>query len=580
MSLIFTVLQAVLLAVVSNRSSSNLERALKVPLWVFLLYVSSLFIVVARKNYLHVQYRGYSNLLEVIFGQLVCMRAIVYESVHLVCSFLISLTYSDVLGLGTAVSSYTFSQYLLLYVWVLVPTLYTLQHCLFDLDRLSFNFEAHFQPPQQYINASLPRIITKSAIMTLSLGFVSPLIFFLIYSCWWVGFVGHLQLMLLSFCIFINLEFINIAFNAHMSIGCLHKGKPISSLSSTPIETLLTGLSSKKPFTKFTAFQELSFRATSADASLRVPIYHTRYRNTHIWPVILRECLATLQETNESVTNYLKSLENSMKLQDNPNYSQTLYDNVDEKLFGNKVAVNPAGFSSSQSRFPGSPPVLSQNGPSRKITLKDDNVLLRRNIPRDERGGFTYGSKNFISTPHAFDEPIITQETTLLKLTGALLRAARKQINLFFFPSAISSQDQQPQVSIIEAWCISKRRQAEKLVPQAVCHAECIISLMGLLINAIEEDPKGGVVSSVGEVLKCLERSVGALGRFADWHPEVNRKSTDTDGESPDVISILYDLSVSAFLEIVLKYNVLLNDLYLDDDVVKLSKWVLSQCSE
>lgn len=103
---------------------------------------------------------------------------------------------------------------------------------------------------------------------------------------------------------------------------------------------------------------------------------------------------------------------------------------------------------------------------------------------------------------------------------------------------------------------------------------------MGLLINAIEEDPKGGVVSSVGEVLKCLERSVGALGRFADWHPEVNRKSTDTDGESPDVISILYDLSVSAFLEIVLKYNVLLNDLYLDDDVVKLSKWVLSQCSE
>lgn len=552
-----------------------------VPLRFFLLYLSSLFVVVTRKNYLHVQYRGYSNLLEWVFGQLVCMRAIVFELVHLVCSFLISLAYSDLLGLGAANSSYEFHQCHLLYVWVLIPTLYTLQHCLFDLDRLSFSFEAQFQPPQQYINTSLPRIITKCAIMAFSLGVASPFIFALVHSCWWVGFIGHLQLMLLSFCVFTNLEFINIAFNAHMSIGCLHKGKPISSLSSTPIETLITGLSSSKPFTKFTAFQELSFRATSSDASLRLPIYHTRYRNTHIWPVILRECLATMQATNEAVTNYLKSLENSMKLQDSPAFNKGPYDNFEEKLFGNKVAVNPTAFSSSQSRFPGSPPDPSQEGPSHKITLKDDDVLLRRHISKDSRRDFPYGSKNFMSAPHAYDEPIITQDTTLVKLVSALLAAVRKQINTFFFPSAISSQDQQPQVSIIEAWCISKRRQAEKLVPQPVCHAECIISLMGLLINAIEEDPKGGVVSSVGEVLKCLERSVGALGRFADWHPEAKKNAGNSDsGEAPDVISILYDLSVSAFLEIVLKYNVLLNDLYLDEDVVKLSKWVLNQCSE
>lgn len=546
-----------------------------VPLRFFLLYVASLAIVVTRKNYLHVQYRGYSNLLEVALGQFVCMRAIVYELVHLLCSFLISLAYSDLFRLGAAASSYSFNRCLLLSVWVLIPTLYTLQHCFFDLDRLSFSFETHFQAPQQYINSKISKMIIKCAIMAVSLGLVSPFIFALFYSFWWVGIVGHIQLLLLSFCIFINLEFINIAFNAHMSIGCLHKGKPISSLSSTPVETLVTGLNSKKPFTKFTAFQELSYRATSSDASLRLPIYHTRYRNTHIWPVILSACLSTMQETNQNVTNYLKSLENSMKIPESSIYEKSPYDNIDDKLFGNKVAVNSTGFS--QPRFPGSPP-LPQDGPSHRITLKDDDVLLKRNAAKGGRKVSSYNSVNFISPPHAFDEPIITQETALLKVTSALLRTIKRQINLFFFPSAISSQDHLPQVSIIEAWCISKKRQAEKLVPQPVCHAECIVALMGLLINAIEEDPKGGVVSSVGEVLKCLERSVGALGRFADWHPELNRNKIEN--KTLDVISILYDLSVSAFLEIVLKYNVLLNDLYLDEDVVKLSKWVLDQCSE
>ena len=74
--------------------------------------------------------------------------------------------------------------------------------------------------------------------------------------------------MILSFWVMVNFQFINLAFDAHMSIGCLHKGKPISSLSKMPMETLLNGLSSKKAFTKLTAFQELCYRATSPDLSL------------------------------------------------------------------------------------------------------------------------------------------------------------------------------------------------------------------------------------------------------------------------------------------------------------------------
>lgn len=579
MSSTFTVFQALLLTLISSGSGSWLECALLVPLRFVLLYLSSLFIMVTRKNYLHVQYRGYSTIWKLIFGQLFCVRFVVYEVVHFACSFLISLVYSALLGSERAGSSNVFKQCYMLYVWVLIPTVYTLQHCLFDLDRLSFSFETHFQPPQTYISSSLGRIVVKCGIMTLSLTFISPFIFSFTVSSWWIGVVGILQLMLLSFCVFMNLEFINIAFNANMSIGCLHKGKPISSLSSTPIETLVTGLSSNKPFTKFTAFQELSYRATSSDSSLRLPIYHTRYRNTHIWPVILRECLVTVQATNESVTKYLNSLESHMKLQDGTGkLDRVFYKNENEELFGNQVSEEPAGFSSSQARFPGSPPVTTPESYNRRITLKDDNVLLKRNFPRNEKRQFPFGTTSSLGATHTYDEPIITQETTFLRITGTLLRTVRNYINLFFFPSAISAQENQSQVSIIEAWCISKRRQAEKLVPQPVCHAECIISLMGLLINAIEEDPKGGVVSSVGEVLKCLERSVGALGRFADWSPESKQMTSEEDRNAPDVISILYDLSVSAFLEIVLKYNVLLDELFLDEDVVKLSRWVLDMC--
>lgn len=573
----FTIFQAILLTLISGGSSSYLECALLVPLRFLLLYLSSLLVIVTRKNYLHVQYRGYPNLWKLIFGQLFCVRFVVFEVVHLACSFLISLAYSVLLG--SEGTSAVFKQCYMLYVWILIPTIYTLQHCLFDLDRLSFSFDTHFQPPQQYISSSAGRIIVKCSIMTLLLTVISPFIFILTVSRCWIGLTNNLQLILLSFVVFVNLEFINVAFSANMSIGCLHKGKPISSLSSTPIETLITGLSSQKPFTKLTAFQELSYRATSSESSLRLPIYHTRYRNTHIWPVILRECLVTIQATNESVTSYLKSLENNLKLQDSSNKrAKNFYENDKEKLFGNQVADEPAGFSSSQIRFPGSPPVMSPEGQNRRITLKDDNVLLRRNFQGNDRKQFPFGFENPRGAAHAFDEPIITHETTLLKVAGTLLSTARKYINLFFFPSAISAQEDQPQVSIIEAWCISKRRQAEKLVPQPVCHAECIISLMGLLINAIEEDPKGGVVSSVGEVLKSLERSVGSLGRFADWSPENKKKTDEEDEDVPDVISILYDLSVSAFLEIVLKYNVLLDELYLDEDVVKLSRWVLDMC--
>lgn len=547
------------------------------PMRFMLLYLSSLLIVITRKNYLHVEFKGYPNLIRLVLGQMSSLSTVVYQLVYSFCCFLLSLTVSDCLGLGSMSSSHSFTQCYRLYVWILIPTIYTLQHSLFDLDRLSFNFETHFQPPQKYIASSMQRILVKTSILTISLAIISPFAFALGTTHWFIGFTSHLKLIVLAFWIFANLEFVNVAFNAHMSIGCLHKGKPISALSSTPMETLVTGLSSKRQFTKLTAFQELSYRATSSDLSLRLPLYHKRYRNTHIWPVILRESLLVIQETNDAVTKYLNKLENSMSLQDGLKYKlHDSYGNDNEKLFGNQATVTSTGSSFDMTNFPGSAPKKFPENVSHRITLKDDNVLLSKSMHKQGRSTF---SGDVFGASHSFNEPIITHETTLMMIIDRMWQKIKASLSSFFFPSAVSSQDQRPQLSIVEVWGISKKRQAEKLVPLPVCHAECIISLMGLLINAIDEDPKGGVVSSVGEVLKTLERSVGALGKFADWNPDSSGKLED-EKRTTDGISILYDLSISAFLEIVLKYNVLLNDVYLDDDVVKLSKWVLDMCSK
>lgn len=105
---------------------------------------------------------------------------------------------------------------------------------------------------------------------------------------------------------------------------------------------------------------------------------------------------------------------------------------------------------------------------------------------------------------------------------------------------------------------------------------------MGFLVKSHAEDQKGVVVASVGEVLKVLERSVGVLGRFADWDPKSSLTATLFNKEveqGPDAVSVLYNLCISAFLEIVLKYNALLNEVYLDDDVLRLSRWVLDICN-
>ncbi|CCK68784.1 Ndc1p KNAG_0B03420 [Huiozyma naganishii CBS 8797] len=586
-----TVLQAVAVQLLTNAFASPLESALLVVPKMLALYVAALLIIITRKNYLHVRSLGYSTVSTQALGQIFLFRFTVYQLIFSVSSFATALAIGDCLGLSSgspvAYNGSLYGQFYRLYVWLLIPTIYNLQHNLFDLDKLSFNFVRQFQPPQTYIASNLTKMVFKSLFLSGLLTVLSPFAFALLAPVWYTGILSALKLAVLSFLVILHFEFVNISFDAHLSIGCLHKGKPISSLSSTPIETLVSGLASKKPFTKLTAFQELSYRATLLDPSLRLPIYENSHRGTNMWPVIMKECLAVIQETNETVGKYLTTVERTLqgtskheRLNPTPEFSN-------EPLFGNSPSLSKRGFRDDHNL---NSDVVPNGMGYRTMPLRDENIFLNKydRLKRNDINSAIYRdeflSPRYIDSQHSVNDTIFTHNTKISKLISLISNRLQRVMTNFFFPSTLpidGIMGNKMQLSVFEAWCLSKSRQAEKLVPLSICHAESVVSLMGFLINGLEESPRGHVVASVGDVLKQLVRSVGILGRFSDWNPDVQRKSGTTnkeDDNSLDVISILYELSINAFLEIVLKYGVLLNDVHLDDDVVKLSKWVLDMC--
>ncbi|SMN17834.1 similar to Saccharomyces cerevisiae YML031W NDC1 Nuclear envelope protein with multiple putative transmembrane domains [Maudiozyma saulgeensis] len=588
-----TFIQTLLITLASRYNASWIQGILLFFPKYLALYFVAICLIISRKNFLHVNSLGYSSFVTQIVGGVCSFKAIVYYVTYSVCSIMLGNSIGDNRILYS-LSFHNIENYRL-YTWFLIPLVYTVQHVFFDADKLTFSIDSQYQAPQQYITLRLEKILIKSSVLSVILLLAAPLTYKTLGWSMFLPIITQIQLLILSFILFLQFEIINVTFNAHMSIGCLHKGKPISSLSPSPIETLVSGLSSKKPFTKLTAFQELSYRATSNDTSLRLPIYSSQMKNTNPWSNILTECIRVIQTNNITVNNYLTSLENTMsknkRLQKDTLRKGSL-DEHESDIFGNQPFATNKEFNTD---YPSNVSFDSNiNGVNaHRISLHDDNILLnrRKNSSYYNQHSFSnMGSNNLsgLDAYRSYNETIITRDPKIIILIKTIINKIKNSIVSFFFPASSNNKDSQlPQLTLFDLWYLSKERQAEKLIPLAVCHMESIVSLMGFLIKAIDESPKGSVVASVGEVLKHLEKSVAILGKFNEWRPESNTSGVtskmngeDESTKSNDVISLLYELSISAFLEIVLKYNVLLNDVYLDEDVIKLSKWVLDMCAE
>lgn len=174
---------------------------------------------------------------------------------------------------------------------------------------------------------------------------------------------------------------------------------------------------------------------------------------------------------------------------------------------------------------------LLDESPNRLRVRTDDSVLLNRGNKKRHRS--SYYDNDLDETTQTFNGSIFTHETTFMTAMRLMLKKLKNSIMSFIFPSYAERQSSdesdnyrllpngsnKAQISIIDIWSISKKRQAEKLVPLPICHANSVVALTGLLIRSKTEDPKGGIIASVGDILKTLERSICALGEFADWDP-------------------------------------------------------------
>ena len=638
--LVTVVIQAFVATLLSNSSSTFFIKPLKFAYKFILFYSIDILIIIARKNYLHVTSLGYSTFLTQVIGQLFSTKFVVYEITYTLCSLLFGITTYDDLRIsspkngGSSIQESLITVFYRLHVWVLIPLLYTVQHVVFDLDKLPFSIYSQYSSPQSFVNSRIKGLMARSAILTGLLTFgIAPILMRLLVGKWFFSnWSAYWNLTLLSFLSLLNFEFINLSFNAHMCIGCLHKRKPISTLSQTPIETLINGLASSKPLTKLTAFQELSYRADSSDVALRTPIYKNSASGVNMWPGILRECLAVIKESNDSVNNYLYYVNNVLRHPQRGNRNNQYVaspvkkggelETKDEVLFGTTTITG----NDADSYYGGLQAKKASgnyydmydkdrhtnqedNRRQNTITVKEEDVLLsgfkgerRRNTKndKDRRGnGYGFSSRpvplSYTDSKRSYNDSVIVDDTKLTLLIKSVMSTVKYKVFSFIFPnyldatsvsvafssSSPSSKQQQQHLTILDLWCFSKARQAERLVPLSLCHAECVIALTEMLVKALDESPNSGVVASVGEVLKHLERSVAILGKYSEWDYEYGGngvKRQENGEERSDVVSILYQLSAEAFLEIVAKYNVLLDDIHLDDDVVRLSKWFLEKC--
>ncbi|SSD60988.1 uncharacterized protein SCODWIG_02749 [Saccharomycodes ludwigii] len=398
-------------------------------------------------------------------------------------------------------------------------------------------------------------------------------------------------------------EWANISFNAYLSIGPLHRGTLLSSLSSSsffsspnsasPMETLISGLKSKNNFTKLTAFQELSYRARSSHVQFRYPIYH---QSRQVWPSILAECFNTINDTNTKVSEYLLKVDtigqgkNYTSVEEKQRREGSMYDldttNNGDNLFGNDTKTFENGSYS---------------------TLYNTNYYNNNNNNSNNNAFNIYSNKNiFLNTNKSkssandkgMEENFTSESVQTNILSTIVIPFIIKMVNIgisrFFFPDVVANSANNINNTVTDGTIIptnlitenlknlnrklfsNVQRDSIRLCPLPNVYADSVLSLTGILLNALEEEPHSSCTGNIGDVLKILERSISILGGFVEYSEKIHKLDNKTEQEviPKTVLSILYDLSVNAFLELVLRYNETLNNIYLDEEVKSLVKWV------
>ncbi|CCH60002.1 hypothetical protein TBLA_0C01890 [Henningerozyma blattae CBS 6284] len=600
--LVLSILGSMVITLFSKTTSVWYEFLIKLPVRIISLYVCSLILIITRKNYIRIEsYNGKNwNPIRSIYYEFISKRNIIYQVIYIIDNLLLTFVFKDLVSIKNLISGFHDNFLFWYYMAFLLPVAYNIMHNLIDIDYLKFDHQLTNEKPQQFIRKNLlDQVIIRSIkFLIVMMVFIEPLNQIVLR---WVDYKSNrlswkliiiINAMVLVMSLILNS--INLLFNSHMMMGCLYKNIPISNLSSTPMETLINGLQSEKKFTKLTAFQELSFRCNHADIKYRRPIYETRYKNGHIWNIILNECFKVLNESNDGVVKYMEMIEEKLSLKDAyDNSLMTLNrrsrfedDGTEGKmLFGNHP--DPATRHRRKRRIkrrkqydsmiPDDMGKVSLNADdSQTYKLFKNEKFLRKQYSLMKKNRV----QNYLRDQNSINGPILTRKLYVVEKLQDFVQELREFLSGLLYTDSSNHtlrNGRKSNMTIIEAWLLNKKRESDKLIPTYQINYHIILSLNGILNKAINEDPKGRIISTVGEILKIFERSIVKLGKFTEW--EMGEEESTKIVHQIDNVFVIYELIIDSFLEIILNYNEILNDVYLDREVIRLGRWVLDMCN-
>lgn len=516
-------------------------RALVIAFGLFLL-------ACLRKNNLHVDYLGYRTLGNQYIGQLINKSFLVTLMIYWISSFLflsiVHLQFSS-LTFRAIPKKHQYppvnDQYIFYYFFAFyISLVYSIQHAIFDYDRLVFTQHKFYSHPKDTLFKNIGKALTTAILLTIIVITSAPLFYLVVreyiyditfytvglfyslnqnYPSFGISFGFLFKLLILAFLLIFSWEIVNYAFDAYLSIGCLHRGHTLSELSTDPLGTLLTGLKSDKPFTKMTAFQELAFISKVESSERRQTIYSRNNRKEFIWGEILQECTNVIKRNNSNIKiALLENTKTKSDAQSNIIKPSNKY-NDSHNLFGREYHSMEA-----EPQYDGLPQPTKINTSLNDSQLYFDGTLWK----------FVIGnSKELLSLATERYAQFVNSEL------GAPFR-------------------------------YTLLREAKRLSPNAITVSNAIIAISLMATHAYDEDKKGTVPSTITEILEILEKSVATCGEFAQNPPAY---LTQRDEENP--ITLLHQLSLNAFVEVTLKYSEVLNDIVLPPDVFRLANWTI-----
>ncbi|KAF3993313.1 hypothetical protein FT663_00587 [Candidozyma haemuli var. vulneris] len=473
-----------------------------------------------------------------------------------------------------------------------VALLYTVQHIVFQRNRLQFRYGINHIKPDSVLFSKLPALLGHASLFNTVSSISSPIIYWvirsIIYKINWlffamlsldstiprfhIGFWTLINISFVSFFVFLLWEIVNHVYDTYATIGCLDGKKPISNYSPDPISSILSCLrdvDAENQISRLTAFQELAYLATTNDpegAKRRKAIYSAHSVAGFVWPAILDECALVIKETSSRVNYRSQSDMKALRGSQPPSKpEEPLNETKDSFLFGNSFNTSTADTTQ--------PMVDASSSPLRRY----------EDVAPSSSSLYTRLQNNALGR-HIINHLVIpTQKFLAAYLNPQTSKSRSKTVTdkLALIQQYYAKyRNELLESSIGVFFRITLKRDTESRVVNPVNYGNAVIALSGILIHAVEEDRNNTVTGAhISEVLNLLERPIRACANYTDMLPAsvylTKEQRENEQATKRHLVALLHDLTIQEFFQLCVKYNHKLNDLSLSSRAFKLAKWVI-----